>query len=185
MSVKNSATGYGSVSRFFHWLIFLLVLVMIPLGYFMGDFPKEWRGAVVNVHKVTGVCILILMLLRLLWALCNVKPLLPFQTPVWQRIAERVMQFLLYAGLIIMPLAGLVGSVAAGKPPHFFDINIVLPIAESKALAAFCFDVIHNNLAIILIVLISIHMLAALYHHFIKRDDVLRRMWTGGERRYY
>jgi cytochrome b561 len=97
---------------------------------------------------------------------------------VWQRVIERLMHFLLYAGLIIMPLAGLVGAVAGGRPPHLGNFNIVLPIAQSKALAEFAFESIHNPLAIILIILISIHILAALFHHFIKRDDVLRRMWS-------
>jgi cytochrome b561 len=183
MGVKNTSSSYGSISRLFHWLIFLLVLVMIPLGYFMGDIPdKALRGEVVNVHKLIGVSIFGLMVLRILWALMNVKPSLPFQTPEWQRVAERTMHMLLYAGLIIMPLSGLIGSIAAGRPPHFYDMSITLPIAESKPLAEFSFGIVHNNLAIILIVLISIHILAALFHHFIKRDDILRRMLTGGRR---
>ena len=168
MSVRNTASSYGSISKLFHWLIFLLVLIMIPLGYFMGDVPdKALRGQIVNVHKLIGVSILVLMLLRLLWALNNVKPALPFQTPAWQRFAERCIHFLLYAGLIIMPLSGLMGAVAGGRPPHFYGVNIELPITENKSLAEFAFDFIHKPLAIILIVLISIHVLAALYHHFI------------------
>lgn len=182
MAAKNTSSSYGSVSRLLHWLIFLLVLFMIPLGYFMEDFPKDYQGLAFNTHKLVGLCILALMLLRLFWALVNVKPSLPFQTPLWQIAAERCMHFLLYAGLIIMPLSGLIGSVAGGKPPHFYGINIQLPIEESKPLAKFAFGSIHNPLAIILIILISIHILAALYHHFIKRDDVLRRMLTGGRR---
>lgn len=177
MGARNTTNTYGSVTRFLHWLVFLLVLIMIPLGYFMVDVPdKALRGQVINIHKVIGVSIFLLMLIRVLWAYNNVKPALPFQTPTWQRVIERLMHFLLYAGLIIMPLSGLVGAVAGGRPPHVGDINIVLPISQNKELAEFSFENIHNPLAIILIVLISIHILAALYHHFIKRDDVLRRM---------
>lgn len=177
MSVRNTTTSYGSVTHFFHWLIFLLVLVMIPLGFIMGDISdKVLRAQVVNVHKLIGVLILVLMLLRVLWALNNIKPALPFQTPHWQRVIERCMHVLLYIGLILMPLSGLVGAVAAGRPPHLGNVNIELPIAHNKALAKFAFENIHIPLAIILIVLISIHILAALFHHFIKRDDVLRRM---------
>lgn len=183
MSFRNTTTSYGSISIFFHWLIFLLVLIMIPLGYLMqGIQDKAMRGDVVNVHKMIGVCILALMLSRLMWALNNSKPALPFQTPAWQRFAERCVHFLLYAGLIIMPLSGLVGAVAAGKPPHIFGINIELPIPLDKALASFAFDKIHEPLALILILLISVHAIAALYHHFIKRDDILRRMLTSSKR---
>jgi cytochrome b561 len=177
MSLKNSATTYGSVAQFLHWTIFLLVLIMIPLGYVMGDISdKALRGQVFNIHKLIGMLILTLMLLRTGWALRNVKPALPSGTPLWQKRSERGLHFLLYAGLIVMPLSGWMGSVAAGRPPHLGHIVFELPIAQSKSVSNFAFDYIHIPLAIILIVLISIHMLAALYHHFIKKDDILRRM---------
>ena len=67
-------------------------------------------------------------------------------------------------------------------PPHVGDVDIVLPITQNKSLAEFAFEMVHNKLAIVLIVLISIHILAALYHHLIKRDDVLRRMWGARSR---
>lgn len=184
MSLKNTSTAYGSVAQFFHWLIFLLVLIMIPLGYLMGGVSdKVLRGQLVNTHKVIGVCILVIMLLRALWAVVNVKPGLPFQTPAWQRLAERGVHFILYLFLIIMPLSGLIGSVAAGRPPHFYGINFELPIAQDKNIAEFAFEYVHEPLAIILIILISLHIAAALYHHFIKRDDILRRMLSDTTRR--
>lgn len=184
MAIRNTATTYGSVARLFHWVIFLLVLVMIPLGYFMDDvIDKATRAQVVNIHKLLGVLILVLMLLRALWALTNVKPVLPFQTPAWQRRIELLVHAVLYLALIAMPLSGLVGSVAAGRPPHLYGFNIELPISQSKDVAHFAFDSVHAPLAVILIVLISFHILAALYHHFIKRDDILRRMVSGGGHR--
>ncbi|MBX3708334.1 MAG: cytochrome b [Gammaproteobacteria bacterium] len=183
MSMRNTTTSYGSVTKLFHWLIFLLVLAIIPLGYTMGSIQdKVLRSQVVNIHKLIGVSILILMLLRALWALNNIKPALPFQTPNWQRWVERCMHVVLYVGLIIMPLSGLIGSVAAGKPPQLGSIRIEFPVALNKPLAEFMFEYIHEPLALILIALISIHIFAALYHHFIKRDDILRRMmpyWRG------
>lgn len=177
MRLRNTTTSYGSISKLFHWLIFLLVLVMIPLGYIMGDISdKAYKAQVINIHKLIGVLILVLMLLRVMWAMSNVKPSLPFQTPTWQRIAERCMHVFLYLGLIIMPLSGLIGTVAAGRPPQLDGVSIMLPIAKNKSVAGFAFEYIHEPLAIILICLISIHIVAALYHHFVKRDDVLRRM---------
>jgi cytochrome b561 len=65
MSIRNTTSQYGSLSRFFHWTIFLCVLVMIPLGYLMVDIQdKALRGQIINVHKLIGVLILVLMLLR-------------------------------------------------------------------------------------------------------------------------
>ncbi|VVC76825.1 hypothetical protein AQUSIP_21520 [Aquicella siphonis] len=184
MGVKNTTTYYGSISQLLHWIIFLLVAGMLILGFVMGDVSdKTLRGEMINIHKLTGVLILVLMLLRVLWALYNVKPVLPFQTPAWQRLAERSMHVLLYLGLIIMPLSGLVGSVAGGKPPVLDGISIRLPIGLNKPLAKMAFEYVHEPLAVVLIVLISIHIIAALYHHFIKRDDILRRMLPSRGRR--
>lgn len=177
MCMKNTATAYGSVSKFFHWVIFLLVAIMLPLGFLMGDIAdKATRSQVSNIHKLLGLLILLLMLMRLAWNIYNVKPQLPYQTPAWQRLSERVVHFLLYLSLIVMPLSGLVGSVSEGKAPHLGNINFIIPVPASKALSDFAFDDIHGPLAWVILVLISIHILAALYHHYIKRDDILRRM---------
>lgn len=175
MHLKNTSTTYGSVAKSLHWLIFLLVLFMLVFGYFMGDFPKEYKPLVYNIHKLIGLIILFLMILRISWRLFNPKPHSLTNTRNWERYAERLVHFLLYLGLIIMPFSGWIGSVAAGKAPHLGQINFDLPVAANKELSGFAFD-IHDNLAIILIILISMHVLAALYHHFFKKDDVLRRM---------
>lgn len=184
MGMKNTNSNYGSISQLFHWIIFLLVAGMLVFGYVMGDIPdKAYRGQMINLHKLIGVFILVLMSLRLIWALYNIKPALPFQTPAWQRLAERITHVLLYLGLIVMPLSGLVGSVAGGRPPRLDGISIQLPIDANKTLANISFEYVHEPLAVILIILISLHILAALYHHFIKRDDILRRMLPSRGRR--
>ncbi len=138
MSLKDTAAKYGCLSQFFHWLVFILVLIMIPLGYVMGDVPnKAVSGQLFNIHKLIGISILILMILRLIWRLFNIKPPLPVGTPIWQRWAERGLHFLLYVGLIVMPLSGWIGTVSNGRPPHLGSLNIDLPIGKNKALADF------------------------------------------------
>ena len=146
---------------------------MVILGYLLEDIPKEYQGLAFSIHKLTGLSILALMILRALWRVTNTKPVLNVRA--WERIAERTVHFLLYVVAIAMPLVGWMGSVAGGKPPHLGTFNFELPIEKNKALAGLFFDM-HNTLAICLIVLFAIHVLAALYHHFIKKDGVLRRM---------
>lgn len=178
--IKNTITAYGSVTRFFHWTIFFLVLVMVPLGFLMiGIEDKELKGQVINIHKLIGLLILSLMLMRAFWALINIKPLLPFATPFWEKVAERFVHYLLYLGLFLMPLSGWLGSSWGGKPPHIGNFNINFPVSPNKDMAGFSFEYIHQPLALVLIALISIHVLAALYHHFVRRDDILRRMLKG------
>lgn len=174
--LKNTSFTYGSVAKFFHWLIVFFVILMLFLGYFMEDISdKVLRGVVVNAHKLLGITILALMILRGLWALMNTKPALPMGTPAWQRAADYLVQGLLYFSLIAMPLVGWIGSSSAGKPPRWGDVVLGLPILKREWLIDVSFA-LHNFLAVAIIVLICIHVLAALFHHFIRKDNILLRM---------
>lgn len=178
MAIKNTLVGYGSVTKTFHWLIFFLLLFMVILGYSLDEIPKDVRSVYSNIHKLTGVLILVLTLMRAAWALANPKPLLPLDTPEWQKTAERTVHLLLYLVVIAMPIVGLIGSSAAGKLPHMGGVSIGFAIKQNKALVSASFAT-HELLAIILIILVSIHVGAALYHCFIKHDDTLSRMLPG------
>jgi cytochrome b561 len=150
---------------------------MLIAGYFMGDIQdKPLRGEIINVHKLTGLLILCLMVLRAMWALSNPKPVLPEGTPVWQKFAERLVHVSLYLLLILMPLSGWIMSVAAGYTPHLGSMNFNLPLAKNKALSDTAFG-FHSWFAIIIIALVSIHVLAALYHYLVKKDKILQRMF--------
>lgn len=176
MALRNSFLQYGSVSKFFHWLIVFLVLIMLCLGFFMNGIEnKIIKGEVFNIHKLIGLTVLLLMILRLIWALTNPKPKLPFDTPLWERILERGMHDLFYLVLILMPISGWVLSTAAGKSPHIGWFRLSLPISQSKALASFS-DSVHVFLAWTIIVLVTLHILAALKHYFMNKDYVLQRM---------
>lgn len=174
--LRNTEQRYGSVSKLLHWVIALLVLCMLIVGYFMGDIKNDaLQAQVINLHKLTGLTILALIVIRLIWTLLNPKPVLPLGTPAWQIFAERLVQSLFYVFLLLMPLSGWVMSVAAGYAPKLNGIMLNLPINKNKPLSNTAFDV-HATIAIILITLICIHVLAALYHYFVKKDDILNRM---------
>ena len=176
--LTNTASTYGSVSKFLHWLIFLLVTGMLIFGFFLDDIPKDYQGMAYSWHKGTGLTILGLMIIRIVWALINTKPSPVAFTPMWQVFLERLVHWCLYLLLLVMPLAGWIGSVAAGHVPSIAGFAFNLPIAKNKELADLAFST-HNNVALIIIALVSLHVLAALYHHFIKKDNVLMRMWPG------
>ena|SRR3990167_1238583 len=175
MVLRNTLTTYGPVAKFLHWLIFFLVIIMLTFGFFLGDVPNGYKPVAYNTHKLIGLTILMLILLRGCWALLNVKPMLPIGTPAYQKLAERVVHFTLYVLLIAMPLAGWIGSVAANKPPVLGHWKIWLPMAENKLVNQVAFS-FHYIIALTIILFVSIHVLAALYHHYIKKDDILRRM---------
>lgn len=174
MSFRNSNTSYGSVSKFLHWAVALLVLCMLVFGFFLDDIPKDYKGLVYNIHKLTGLTILSLMLLRVLWALMNPKPE-SLSLRHWETWAERTVHLALYVTVIAMPLAGWIGASAADKPPHLGDFKFLLPVTQGKPLAEASFDM-HTTLAYIIISLLCLHIGAALFHHFVRKDGVLKRM---------
>lgn len=173
--LKNTATTYGTVAKFLHWSIAILLMGMLTFGYFLEDIPEDYKGVVYNVHKLTGLTILFLMLIRVIWKGLNTKPAYPKDMPRLQSIVATSVQHSLCLFAIVMPLAGWIGSSSAGKFPYLGDFKFKLPVPENKTLIGYSFDV-HETVAIILIALISVHVLASLYHHYYKKDDVLRRM---------
>jgi len=173
--IRNTVTAYGSVAKFFHWVVFLLLACMLVFGYFLDDIPKDIQPLTYNIHKLTGLTILALMVLRLGWRLINPKPQLIRDVPVWQRKIERLVHFLMYFFVMLMPIAGWVGSSAAGHNPHIGRYVFSLPVPKSEALADAAFWY-HNNIALIIIGLISVHFLAALYHQYIRRDNIIGKM---------
>src|SRR5947207_859017 len=106
MALRNTATSYGSVSKFFHWLIFLLLFFQIIYGFFLNDFPKDYQPITYNIHKLLGLNLLLLMVLRACWALLNVKPVLPTDMPIWLRWIAQLVHLFLYIVVIAMPIAG-------------------------------------------------------------------------------
>lgn len=171
----NTHASYGPFSKFFHWVMAFFVILMLSASYFIGDIPdKLARGITYNAHKLVGLTILFLIVLRFIWALINPRPL-SLNVHSWERFAEKLVHWLLYLSLISMPLAGWIGSVAGGRAPSWRSITFNLPIEKNEWLSDLAFS-IHNNLAIFIIVLVSLHTLAALYHHFIRKDKTLERM---------
>lgn len=178
MQLSNTTHEWGSISKLFHWLIALLIVIMLFLGFTFGIYPKSIVGVVYNIHKSLGVTILFLMILRLAWRLANPTPRLPETTPHWQKVLARTSHTLLYILLIATPLCGWIMSTAAGKPPNFWWIgHLNAPwVMRSKITAEIASDV-HTTLAITLSIVLAFHFLGALKHHFIDRDTVLKRMW--------
>lgn len=175
MRFRNTTTSYGSVAKVLHWLIAVLVLCMLVFGFFLDDIPDDYKGMVYNVHKLTGLTILMLMLIRISWTAINPKPALPARTKWWEKWAERVVHMALYVMIVAMPLAGWIGSSASDKPPHLGRLNLLLPVEQTKPLAKTSFFM-HGLIAYFIIALLCVHIGAALLHHFVRKDNVLKRM---------
>lgn len=177
MTLTNTNQSYGSIAKFFHWLIALLVIVLLPVGYFMGDIgDKSLKLQAFNLHKLFGLTVLALITLRLLWRWANPVPSLPLEMASWERLLEKTVKAFFYIALFVMPLSGWIFSTAAGHPPHLGHYTLAAPfIPLSKTLADQIFN-IHATFAVIIIGLLCLHIAGAFKHHFINKDNVLRRM---------
>jgi cytochrome b561 len=176
MALRNTATRYGSLAKTLHWLVFFMLTTLLIVGYYMPDLEKPLKFTVYNIHKLTGITLLGIMLFRLYWTLSNTKLGYPSNLSQCQIRAARSIHFLLYALVIAMPISGWVMSTASGYSPNLFGISLRFPfLSESKAIASFFKDA-HFYLAWSILVAVSAHILAALKHHFINKDDILTRM---------
>lgn len=177
MPFRNTPDRFGFLARFFHWLIFLLLIGSFTLAWSMQDMPLGLlKLQMYSWHKWVGTTVFFVVILRLGWRLINPVPETPAGTPGWQRFAAGLSHFLLYAILIVMPLTGWIMSSMKNLPLVYLGvIPIPSPFGKNEKWAE-TLEEVHETLALILLILIGIHVLAALYHHFLLRDNVLRRM---------
>jgi cytochrome b561 len=173
--VAEPRNRYSIVSLMLHWLIAALVLTQVLLitAHEAGDAQRTF----INLHKSVGLGILVLTLGRIGWRMANPAIALPSHLPVWQRLVARVTHVLFYVVLIVIPLTGWAASSAMGRDIAWFGLFNwpLLPIGGGRETAGLLMD-IHGLVVKGLYVLIALHVLGALKHHFIDRDNVLHRM---------
>ncbi len=169
---------YSTVSLVFHWGLALLVLAQVLLMTAQeATEGQPISGQFIGAHKALGMTILVLTLARIGWRIANPALPLPAGTPNWQRIAARATHVMFYVLLIGLPLGGWAASSAAGRDISYFGLFNwpLLPLPQSRELAGSFMDA-HRAGVKVLYVLLALHVLAALKHQFIDRDNVLHRM---------
>ena len=169
---------YTPVAIALHWLIAILIVGAFSLGLVMTDIPGLTPAKLkyYSWHKWTGVTILALVALRLLWRLFNTPPDYAEALPTWQAKASHGLHALLYLLMFAVPLSGYFYTLAAGVPVVYFGL-VPLPelIAPDPALKPVLKSV-HYWLNMTMATAVAVHVAAALKHHFVDRDSVLRRM---------
>lgn len=176
MQLRNSKLRWGLISQSLHWLIVLLIVVMAVLGLSMTEMPNGIdKIKTYALHKSIGISVLGLMVLRLLWRLtAGPRPAAP--GPRWQRRIASSLHATLYALLLAMPLSGWAFNSAANFALRWFGwFNLPRLLPADPGLKAF-FHGAHEWLFWLLAVVVLVHAGAAIKHHWIDRDDVLRRM---------
>jgi cytochrome b561 len=178
--VTVSTPGYTLTARVLHWVTAVLVLAMIPVGIIIGN---EWGGPaqefLYNLHKSIGVTLIPIVLLRLIWRLTHPPPPLPADVPDIQKIAAHATHWALYGLLLVQPIVGYIMTSAYPAPVPFFGLFNLPPIwPEDRALSERLVTV-HLTIGLAIAGIAALHIAAALFHHFVRRDEVLMRMVRG------
>lgn len=177
MSIYNTEKTYGIVSKVLHMLIAIIILGLLGMGVAFSYIPKDIEKMLMPYHKSAGVTLLILMVIRLLWTLINLSPRLPEHMSLLEKFAAKFVHYLLYIVVIMMPITGIIMTLAGGHPLPFWNFGEIhlsfIPLDKSLSSLVRPW---HTYLAWTIFVLFIIHTAAALKHHFIDRDDVLKRM---------
>jgi cytochrome b561 len=177
---------YTAVAIGLHWVIALMIVSLIGVGWYMGTMPPGAdRFAVMQLHKSFGITVLTLSVARLAWRLMNRPPPEP-PMPGWQALLSRTVHVLFYVLIIAMPLTGWIMASASSDAPTkyfgLFDARLpgipALPLETRDGLEE-GFEQVHSNLAWVIVGLLALHVAGALKHQFMDRDGLLARMAPG------
>ena len=193
MTYGTRTDHYPATSKLLHWLVAICVLTTAPVAITMTRLSEgPTRDTLYNFHKSLGVLILILMTLRLINRLAAGAPIPEPGIERWQQAVSSVVHTLFYVLLLAMPIVGYIANSAYGAPTPFFGLFDLPPIVEFFAPVEYKADrratvdknetlstplfTIHRLVGWLVIILVLIHVSAALYHHFVRGDNVLQRM---------
>ena len=185
--MNRPRTQYDALSRVFHWLTAAAVLAAFVLG--PEHFGREMHQGLdpatrldIVLHESLGVLILVLSLLRLLWV--AIRPAKPqFEMPPWMDTASKAAHGLLWMLLLAVPLSALLALGSEGHPLSLLssmrltDGPLTVPFPLGEWAAAVDWGDVHGVLADMMVWLAGLHAAAALLHHFVLKDGVLRAMW--------
>jgi cytochrome b561 len=176
--IRNTISSWGRASRWLHWVLGAAIIGMLAYGWWMNHIPaRADRFFHRSIHADIGYAILLLMVVRLIWRIVNPVPTMPESRQRWQGILALVNHWTLYAVTFLVIMLGWAHSGARTQNyADWFGLFRVPQFTSPDREAARAYEDRHILFAYVLLALIVIHLLAALWHHFIKRDRVTSRM---------
>ena len=174
MRYTNNLTEYGSISKIFHWLSAAVLIIQIPLGFYLVDLDfNEKRLTIENIHVLLGLSIFYLTILRLIYKLFNPTPPLSNSIFPGQRLIAKLNHVFLYITIIMVTISGALKKLFNGE---ILDVIFFsLEIKDNFDLAQLFYD-IHIIANYTLISLISLHILAVITHKVLFRENLLKKI---------
>ena len=179
MLIRDTKNGYGLATRIVHWVMAIAIVAMFFLGLWMVtlNYYSPYYRLAPDIHRSVGMLLLFLLVLRFAWRLANPKPDDSELSPI-ERKAATAVHWGFYPLLFALMVSGYLISTADGRPIAVFNWFSVPSLVHMKGLEDPAGEV-HEWLAYLTIALVVLHAAASLKHHFIDRNRVLARMWSG------
>lgn len=196
--MNQAGTRYTKTAKILHWLITIAIFGMFALGWYMSELPKEgpkqmaydlfdwgiytWtlneeaspRTFYFNLHKSIGITILALVAIRIFWRLTHKAPAMLASYKAWETKLASGVHRLLYVLMVALPLSGLVMAVASKYGVKWFGLEFISGLDNTPLREAF--KEVHEIIGVVILLIIILHILGALKHKFIDKDETLDRM---------
>ena len=177
---RTISEQFGLTAKWLHWVVGFLMLSVLAAAWSFAFMLPEDRAGAIPVHVSLGLIVVTLTLVRLAWRKLRPPPALPASTPVWMARGAKVGHFLLYALILVQGVLGLWMASLSPVDIRFFNGFNLSELAPASAGSLVYLRPIHFGVACLLTAVIFGHIMAALWHHFVLRDDVLVRMLPFG-----
>ena len=175
--MNTTFTPYTAVAKGLHWLMALLILGLLVLGMYMHDLPlSPQKLELYSWHKWAGVTAFVLVWLRLAWRVTHRPPALPEGMAPLMRLAAHAGHAALYGLMVVIPLSGWLMSSAKGFQTVWFGVLPIPDLVGKDKELGDLLQQVHQALNLLLMLTLAGHVAAALWHHFVLKDDTLRRM---------
>lgn len=180
---KNSTARYGSLQVALHWLMLVLLVAVYAAMELRENFPKgsDPREFMKSLHFMLGISVLILVTVRIAARFSGPTPAIVPQPPSWQELLGKLLHLAMYAFMIGMPIAGWLILSAEAKPIPFFGLELPALVAKNKPLAE-SVEHWHKDIGEWGYYLVGLHAAAALFHHYVRKDNTLVRMLPWGRK---
>lgn len=172
-----ASSGYTSTAKFLHWLIVVLLIAQFIAAWTMPHIGRNTPvTTLISIHFSIGIVIIAVVVVRLFWRAMHGEPEPLDGLPPWQMQSARAVHWLLYILLFAIPILGWINASWRGMPIVIFGVELPKLVGTRAAGFGWTGDV-HSLLAnYVMLTLVGLHVLAGLYHYFIRRDRVLQRM---------
>jgi len=170
-------TTYTAVAKLLHWGMAVIILGLLALGFVMTDMPlSPEKLQYYSWHKWAGVTVFVLVWLRLVWRVMNPPPAYPTTMPRTVQIVAHLGHAALYGLMLAIPLSGWLLSSAKGVQTVWFGVLPLPDLLEKDKELGHLLHEVHEALNFVLLFLLAGHVAAALKHHIMDKDDILKRM---------